>query len=96
MDLSRVVRPPYTLVVCEKPDAARRIAQALGTSHIESLPEIVFESPDLGERKARAVTPVFWAIGRENAHFVVCSAIGHLYRFSRSGRGSGASIQYLT
>ena len=79
MDLSRVVRPPYTLVVCEKPDAARRIAQALGTSHIESLPEIVFESPDLGERKARAVTPVFWAIGRENVHFVVCSAIGHLY-----------------
>ena len=66
-------------MVCEKPDAARRIAQALGTSYLESLPEIVFESPDLGERKARAVTPVFWAIGRENIHFVVCSAIGHLY-----------------
>jgi DNA topoisomerase I len=79
LSLGRVVRPPYTLVVCEKPDVARRIAQALGTSQIESLPEIVFESPDLGERKARAVAPVFWAMGRENIPFVVCSAIGHLY-----------------
>jgi DNA topoisomerase I len=66
-------------VVCEKPDAAPRIAQALGTSYLESIPEIVLEGPER-ERTAKVVTPVFWADGRYNNHFVVCSALGHLYQ----------------
>jgi DNA topoisomerase-1 len=66
-------------VVCEKPDAARRIAQALATAHLESLPELVIQSPDVGERSAKAVTPVYWATDRDDNHFVVCSALGHLY-----------------
>ena len=67
-------------MVCEKPDAARRIAQALATAHLESLPELVIQSPELGERRsAKAVTPVYWATDRDDNHFVVCSALGHLY-----------------
>ena len=70
-------------MVCEKPDAARRIAQALGTSHLESINEILLESNDVGggstERRARSITPVFSATARNDIHFIVCSAIGHLY-----------------
>lgn len=59
-----IPQSPYTLIVCEKPDAARRIAHALGNS---SLKEI------------RGQPPVFSVTDRNNQQFVVCSAIGHLY-----------------
>ncbi len=55
---------PYTLVVCEKPDAARRIAHALGNSSF---------------KERIGVTPVFAVTDHSNEVFVVCSAIGHLY-----------------
>lgn len=55
---------PYTLVVCEKPDAARRIAHALGNSNF---------------MERRWPSPVFSVTDRHNERFVVCSAIGHLY-----------------
>jgi DNA topoisomerase-1 len=57
----------YTLVVCEKPDAARRIAEALGTSR---------ESRHAG-------MPVF-EVKRKDHHYVVCSALGHLYGLTDS------------
>ena len=53
----------YTLVVCEKPDAARRIAQALG---------------DAKESRLAGV-PVFDVASSDNRHYKVCSALGHLY-----------------
>ena len=59
-----ISRSPYTLVVCEKPDAARRIAHALGNS--------IF-------KERSGLTPVFSATDHRNERFVVCSAIGHLY-----------------
>ena len=59
-----ISQSPYTLVVCEKPDAARRIAYALGNSNFK-------------ERSGLA--PVFSATDDRDEHFVVCSAIGHLY-----------------
>src|SRR6266487_2190056 len=62
--MTSIPESPYTLVVCEKPDAARRIAHALGSS---SLKEI------------RGQPPVFSVTDRNNQQFVVCSAIGHLY-----------------
>lgn len=62
--MTSIPQSPYTLVVCEKPDAARRIAHALGNS---SLKEI------------RGQPPVFSVTDRNNQQFVVCSAIGHLY-----------------
>ncbi|HEY8140786.1 MAG TPA: DNA topoisomerase I [Nitrososphaera sp.] len=57
----------YTLVVCEKPDAARRIAEALGASR---------ESRHAG-------MPVF-EVKRDDHHYMVCSALGHLYGLTDS------------
>jgi len=62
--MTSIPQSPYTLVVCEKPDAARRIAHAIENS---SLKEI------------RGQPPVFSVTDRNNQQFVVCSAIGHLY-----------------
>ena len=53
----------YTLVVCEKPDAARRIAQALG---------------DAKETRVAGVS-VFDVASRSGTQYKVCSASGHLY-----------------
>ncbi len=57
----------YTLVVCEKPDAARRVSEALSDGNLQSL---VVEG-----------TTVF-TFRREGEDFVVCSAQGHLYAVS--------------
>jgi DNA topoisomerase-1 len=59
-----ISQSPYTLVVCEKPDAARRIAYALGNSNF---------------KERNGLPPVFSATDHRNEHFIVCSAIGHLY-----------------
>jgi DNA topoisomerase IA len=66
-----VSQSPYTLVVCEKPDAARRIAYALGNSNF---------------KERRGLSPVFSATDHRNDHFIVCSAIGHLYGLVDSNR----------
>lgn len=65
-DLTGIPQSPYTLVICEKPDAARRIAKALGTSSFD-------------ERRGLPAS-VFSIVDRHNQHFVICSAVGHLYR----------------
>lgn len=57
----------YTLVIAEKPDAARRIARALGNS-------VRFE---VDRVEAHDVKDSF-----NGMHFVVCSAAGHLYGIS--------------
>ncbi|MGC2385116.1 MAG: DNA topoisomerase [Nitrososphaeraceae archaeon] len=77
--VSGLAKPPYTLVVCEKPDAARRIAQALGTSKFEKISELGVEGHEVGVRKTKLLTPVFSATGRNSDRFIVCSALGHLY-----------------
>jgi DNA topoisomerase-1 len=53
----------YTLVICEKPDAARRIAHALGAA--------------TQEERAAGV-PVF-DVTNGGRRYLVCSALGHLY-----------------
>lgn len=60
--------PGYTLVVCEKPDAARRVAEALSTE----VPEAYV---------AQGVT-VLRARGTQGMRYVVCAAAGHLYGIS--------------
>jgi DNA topoisomerase I len=62
----------YTLVVCEKPDAARRIAHAIGTFSFREISALEC----IGSRGAPSV---FSVTDHHNEHFVVCSAIGHLY-----------------
>src|ERR671929_1224418 len=63
---------PYTLIVCEKPDAARRIAHAIGTSSFREISAL----ESIG---SRGTPSVFSVTDHHNEHFVVCSAIGHLY-----------------
>ncbi len=57
----------YTLVVCEKPDAARRIADALSEGRLSTA--------------SSGGTSIF-SFEREGESFVVCAAQGHLYDVS--------------
>ena len=73
MRLSYSVEPPYDLVVCEKPAAALRIAQALGSSRIKKI------SGSATRKRTGELPPVFSVTDSTNHRFVVCSAVGHLY-----------------
>jgi DNA topoisomerase-1 len=55
----------YTLIICEKPDAARRVAEALSSGAPETL-----EVSDV---------PVFLLEDASRKRYVVCAAMGHLY-----------------
>ncbi len=55
-----------SLVICEKPHAARRIAQALGTNNFKR--SISSEG-----------VPFFYAVSNSNNHFIIFSSIGHIY-----------------
>jgi len=57
----------YTLVVCEKPDAARRIAEAIGGADVETLR---LDGVDV------------YRVRNQLHAFVICSALGHLYSVS--------------
>jgi len=72
LSLSGIVERSYDLVICEKPDAALRIARALGS--------LSFEKMSGSEKgKSEGLPPVFSVTDRNNQRFVVCSALGHLY-----------------
>jgi len=64
----RVGFPGYTLVICEKPDAARRVAEALS----------------LGAPETFSVggVPTFRLEDARGRRYVVCAAMGHLYGIS--------------
>jgi DNA topoisomerase I len=78
--LSRIPKPPYALVICEKPAAALRIGQALGTSSLEKISGFNTEMQRRGGGRRRLLLlPVFSATAKNDLRFVLCSAIGHLY-----------------
>lgn len=56
--------PPYTLVICEKPDAAQRIADALKEDDLKQ--------SSYGKVKTFTLT-------YRGSRYVICSALGHLY-----------------
>ncbi|MFQ6135343.1 MAG: DNA topoisomerase, partial [Nitrososphaerales archaeon] len=58
---------PYTLVICEKPDAAKRIAEALKEKDLTQT----------GQGKVKIFT-----LKNSGKTYVICSAIGHLYTVS--------------
>jgi DNA topoisomerase-1 len=58
----------YTLVICEKPDAAKRVAEALSPGAPE-----VFKVGDV---------PAFRLEDAHGRSYVVCAAVGHLYGIS--------------
>ena len=74
MGLSKTLKPPYTLVICEKAAAAIRIAQALGTSSFERISGLKIEAGKRG-----FLPSVFSATTKSGLRFIICSAIGHLY-----------------
>ena len=57
MSLTRIAHSPYTLVVCEKPNAARRIAQALGTLSFKEISALEIVG-------SRELPPVFSVVDR--------------------------------
>jgi len=61
----------YRLVICEKPDAAKRVADALGEGEVETFV--------VGGVQVHGLT-------RGDRCYVVCSALGHLYAVSDSFR----------
>lgn len=61
-------RGGYALVICEKPDAAKRVADALARSTPETL--------DVGGVDA------FLSVSSSGETYVVCAAVGHLYGVS--------------
>jgi len=61
------VSSPYTLVICEKPDAAERIAEALSEKELNITKH--------GNIK-------IFTLKRSDRTYVICSAIGHLYMVS--------------
>jgi len=74
--LSRIPEPPYALVVCEKPAAALRIGQALGTSSFEKISGF---DTEMQRRGRLLLPPVFSATAKNGLCYILCSAIGHLY-----------------
>ncbi|HEX5921944.1 MAG TPA: DNA topoisomerase I [Nitrososphaeraceae archaeon] len=56
----------YKLVICEKPLAAKRISEVLG-------------SKKMTERELASGVVIFEIISDKNQRFIVCSALGHLY-----------------
>jgi DNA topoisomerase I len=79
LSISRIRESPYSLVICEKPSVALRIAQALGTSRFTKITELEKKLGPAKKRKSGSPTTVFLAISRNGSTFVVCSALGHLY-----------------
>ncbi|MGA8842864.1 MAG: hypothetical protein WB511_04710, partial [Nitrososphaeraceae archaeon] len=61
----------YSLVICEKPTAAKMIARALGTKNFV-------------ERKPGRGIIFYDVISESNQHYVICSAFGHLYHLVSS------------
>jgi len=70
-----IIQKPYSLVICEKPAAAQRIAQALGTSSLKKISASEIDD----DKITRISSPFFFAIDKKDRRFVICSALGHLY-----------------
>src|SRR6266702_4799536 len=66
-----------TLIVCEKPDAAQRVARALDD---ENLP-----------RKLESQGVPYFECHTKTGPLIVCSALGHLYGVDSKGRSSRSS-----
>lgn len=69
---SKIPNRGYTLVICEKPDASKRVAEALA----RSAPDVL----DVGGVDA------FMVRGASGKTYVVCAAAGHLYGVSDTVR----------
>ncbi len=64
----------YTLIVAEKPAAAKAIAEALANGKVKTK----------GEENSKAV---YYEFTRDNKDFVVVPAVGHLFTLKQKGKG---------
>ncbi|HYP42963.1 MAG TPA: hypothetical protein VEQ18_02975, partial [Candidatus Nitrosocosmicus sp.] len=69
------IQEPFALVICEKPAAAQKIAQALGSSSLKKIS--TYEACD--NKTTKVLSPFFYATDKKGHHFVICYALGHLY-----------------
>jgi DNA topoisomerase-1 len=60
------IRGYYKLVICEKPNAAKRVASILGDESIRTI-------------TTKSRIPIFDITSKNKEHYVICSALGHLY-----------------
>lgn len=60
------IRGNYKLVICEKPSAAKRVASILGDESIRTI-------------TTKSRIPIFDITSKNKEHYVICSALGHLY-----------------
>lgn len=65
----------YTMIICEKPDAARRVAEAIGGTGVKTI---------------RTDGIDVFHLSNEMGEFVVCAALGHLYSVSDHFKDRGA------
>ena len=77
------IQEPFALVICEKPAAAQKIAQALGSSSLKKISP--YEEGDDKTTTTRVSSPFFYAIDKRGQHFVICYALGHLYGLIDAG-----------
>ncbi|HXT84376.1 MAG TPA: DNA topoisomerase I [Verrucomicrobiae bacterium] len=75
MVLSIILKKPYDLVICEKPSAAQRIAQALGTFDLKKTTLPIVDT----KNNLSTSSSFFSATDNKGRHFIVCSALGHLF-----------------
>lgn len=75
------IQEPFALVICEKPAAAQKIAQALGSSSLKKIS--TYEACD--KKTTRLSSPFFYATDKKGQHFVICYALGHLYGLVDAG-----------
>ena len=68
-----ILRGEYSLVICEKPDAARRVADALKIQKVES---------------KRVGSSEVFLVERETKRYIICSAAGHLYTVANTAKRS--------
>jgi len=61
-----MIRGNYKLVICEKPNAAKRLAFILGDESIRKI-------------TTKSHIPIFDITSKNKEHYVICSALGHLY-----------------
>ncbi len=64
----------YTLIIAEKPTAAKAIAEALASGKVKTK----------GEENSKAV---YYEFTRDNKDFVVVPAVGHLFTLKQKGKG---------
>ena len=64
---NKIIKKDYSLVICEKPEAARKIAEALSNNTY---------------RTQKVTDSIVFNLNYKGKELVICSALGHLYKIN--------------